>query len=149
MEAVNEHQQINATIAGLYEQWIRALQQKEYAWFERHIAEDLSVSTHPIPGLAVTKAQFIEGEKTIESIKARTISVHTHVVDEVVVSIWVAKVEEERVNIKVREIYGPKFPLPDEFYELSKNKTMIYMDGWRKNGGVWQCFDHHMIGPSE
>ena len=148
MQVVNEHQQINATIAELYEQWIRALQQKKYEWFERHIAADLSVSTHPIPGLEVTKAQFIEGEKGIESLAVRTLAVHTHVIDAVVVSIWVVKVEEERVNEKVREIYGSRFPPPEQFYELTRNKTMVYIDGWRKNDDVWQCFDHHMIGPS-
>jgi hypothetical protein len=58
------------------------------------MAEDLSISTHPVPGLAVTKARFIEGEKMIESLKAQTLAVHTHVINQLVVSVWVVKIEE-------------------------------------------------------
>ena len=144
-----EKQSVTDVISHLYGEWILSLQQKDYQWFEKHMAEDLSISTHPIPGLAVSKAQFIEGEKAIESLKAQTLAVHTHVVGEIVVSLWIVKIEEEKVSEKVRDVYGPKFPPPDVFEALTKNKTMVYQDAWRKTGGVWQCFDHHMIGPAD
>jgi hypothetical protein len=144
----NDQQALTNDIAGLYAQWIRALQVKDYSWFEKHMAEDLSISTHPVPGLAVSKAQFIEGEKMIESLKAETLAVHAHVVNQIVVSIWVVRIDEEKVNANIRDVYGPTFPVPDEFSALTKNKTMAYIDAWRKNGDIWQCFDHHMIGPS-
>lgn len=144
-----ENPSITDVITKLYGEWIQSLQRKDYKWFERHTAEDLSISTHPVPGLAVSKAQFIEGEKMIESLKAETLSVHAQAINEIVVSIWVVKVEEEKVNAGISEIYGPKFPPPDVFAALTRNKTMVYMDAWRKNGDIWQCFDHHMIGASD
>jgi hypothetical protein len=52
------------------------------------------------------------------------------------------------VNVNIRDVYGPAFPPSDVFAALTKNKTMAYVDGWRKNGDIWQCFDHHMVGPS-
>jgi len=143
-----ETQSVTDRITQLYGEWIGALQRKDYSWFERHMAEDLSISTHPVPGLAVSKAQFIEGEKMIETLKAQTLAVHTHAVNGIVVSLWVVKIEEEKVNERIREVYGPKFPPPDVFAALTRNKTMAYVDAWRKNGDIWQCFDHHMIGPS-
>jgi hypothetical protein len=102
----------------LYSGWIAALQQRDYTWFERHMSEDFSCSTHPIPGLAMTKSKFIEGEKMIEVLKAQTLKVHAHPVNDVVISIWVLKMEEEVLNPKIGEIYGPNFPSVKDFSTL-------------------------------
>jgi len=143
-----EIESYNNIFEDLYSGWITALQKRDYTWFELHMSEDFSCSTHPIPGLAMTKRKFIEGEKMIEVLKAQTLQVHAHPINNVVISMWVLKMEDEALNPKIREVYGPGFPSVEEFSALVKNKTMVYIDAWRKTGDVWQCFNHHMIGPS-
>jgi hypothetical protein len=144
-----EQESINDIFTQLYKDWISAIQQRDFSWFEKHMSEDFSCSAHPIPGMSMTKEQLIAGERMIDSLKLHTLEVHAHSVKRVVVATWVAKIEEQIFNPRCHEVFGPEFPSPEAFAALVKDKTMVYMDGWRRSGDIWQCFSHHMVGPAD
>ena len=130
----------------LYDEWITALQQRNYRWFEDHVAEDFSCSAHPYPGLAMNKAQFLEGEKKIETLRAETLRVHAHAVGNITVTTWIIRVDEEKLS---GALAVPGFPSPQELGDLTRGKTMVYTDAWRYEAGVWRFFHHHVIGPAD
>ena len=142
-------EKLEAVFRTLYGEWIAALQQRRYEWFEEHIAQDFSASTHPYPGVTLNKSQFIEGEKKIESVKGRTLEVHVHSIEGITVTVWFAFLEEEKLSESESfKIFGPQFPSAEALNDLVRNKTMAYADSWRNENGVWRCFNHHMIGPA-
>jgi len=130
----------------LYGEWIAALQQRNYQWFEDHVAEDFSCSAHHFPGLAMNKAQFLEGEKKIETLRAETLRVHAQTVGNITVTTWIARIDEELLSSSLQV---PGFPSPQELADLVRGKTMVYLDSWRYEDGMWRFFHHHVVGPAD
>jgi hypothetical protein len=130
----------------LYHEWITALQQRNYQWFEDNVAADFSCSAHPFPGLAMNKTQFLEGEKMIETLRAETLRVHAHTVGNITATTWIVRIDEEKLSGKI-EVAG--FPSPEELGNLVGGKTNVYMDAWRYEEGRWRLLHHHVIGPAD
>ena len=128
-------------ITELQGHWIAAISQHQFAWLERHLAEDFLFTAHPIPGLRLHKREFIEADKKIKSAEVRFISVHAETAGQILVSRTIADVKEE-----FGADLGPGLPSAAEITAMVSGRRMVYCSGWRHNGQIWQCFDHHLVG---
>jgi hypothetical protein len=130
----------------LYDEWIVALQQRNYQWFEDHAAEDFSFSAHPFPGLTLNKTQFLENEKNIKTLRVEPLKVDAHTIGNITLTFWVARIDEETLSESIKV---PGFPSPQELADLVRGKTMVYVDAWRYEDGMWRFFHHHVHGPAD
>jgi hypothetical protein len=127
-------------ITDLQGHWIAALSNHQYEWLERHLAEDFMFTAHPFPALKLHKREFIEADKKIESAEVKFISVRAEPAGEIIISRTVADVKEE-FNADL----GPGMPTASEITRMVSGQRLAYCSGWRHNGQIWQCFDHHLV----
>lgn len=129
-------------ISTLYHEWADALTKHKEEWFERHIAEDFTLTTHPFFGMSLKKREFIEADMQIQNTKIKFLEIHAHAVGSIITSQAVAEVKED-----FKADLGRGRPSAEEVSRLLSGKTLAYASAWRKAGESWQCFDHHLIGP--
>ena len=135
-------EQATKTVSALYLRWAEALTKHDAEWFERHIASDFSLSAHPFPQLRFDKRKFIEVDMQIENTRIIFLDIRGHAVGDILVSQAIAEVTED-----FRADLGEGMPTAAEVTKLLSGQVLAYTSAWRRVGDVWQCFDHHMIGP--
>lgn len=131
-------------ISDLSVQWAAALREHHYEWFERHLADDFLFSAHPFPDLSLRKREFIEVDKKIDAADIRFVSIQAEFVGDAIISRTIADVNEE-----FGSDLGPGMPTAATVMQLLSGRRLAYTSAWRKAGAIWQCYDHHMIGPVE
>jgi hypothetical protein len=131
-----------AQIEDLFRGWIRALQQRDFAWFERHLADDYICTAHPFANFYLNKQAFIEADRKIAAIDADILTVLTHGVGRTILSTLVLRVNHEAHTADL----GDGLPTAAEISAAVKGKTLAYASAWRFSGSCWQCYDHHLIG---
>jgi ketosteroid isomerase-like protein len=129
-------------ITELSGQWAAALRDHRYDWFERHLAEDFVFTAHPFPGVHLKKQMFIEVDKKIDKAEIQFVSIHAEAAGDIIISRTVADVKEE-----FGADLGPGMPTAVEVTQMLSGKRLAYTSAWRNVGSIWQCFDHHMVGP--
>jgi len=131
------------TIASdLYHQWAAALTNHDADWFERHIASDFSLTAHPFAQIRFDKRKFIEVDMQTENTSITFLDIRAHAAGGILLSQAIARVKED-----FKSDLGEGMPSAAEVTNLLSGQVLAYSSAWRKNGRVWQCFDHHMIGP--
>ena len=130
-----------ALITELQGHWIAAISTHQFDWLERHLAADFMFTAHPIPGLRLHKREFIEADKKIKSAEVRFVSIQAEAAGEILISRTIADVKEE-----FGADLGPGMPSAAEITAMVSGQRMVYCSGWRHNGQIWQCFDHHLMG---
>lgn len=135
--------EINRLITKLYRGWIESIQHRQFDWFERHLAEDYTCTAHPFGNFFLRKREFIEADKKVQAIKVEFVEVVARRVGSVILSNLVIKVNEEKHAADL----GEGLPTAAELSATVTGRTIAYASAWRGNGDLWQCFDHHMVGP--
>lgn len=130
-----------ALISDYYDQWITAIRDHNYDWLERHLAEDFLFTAHPFPKLKIGKRQFINVDKEIDNAEINFIVIRAEAAGDIIVSRAVADVKED-----FKADLGPGMPTASEVTGTISGQRVAYCSGWRNNGKIWQCFDHHLIG---
>jgi ketosteroid isomerase-like protein len=129
-------------VSALYHDWADALTHHKSDWFERHIANDFILTAHPFPQLRFGKRKFIEVDMQIQNTRIKFIEIRAHAAGDILVSQAVAEVQED-FNADL----GEGQPSAAEITKLLSGRVLAYASAWRRTGDVWQCFDHHLIGP--
>jgi ketosteroid isomerase-like protein len=135
-------EQATRTISELYRGWAQALAKHDAAWFEQHIATDFTLSAHPFPQVRFDKRKFIEVDMQIENTTITFLDIRAHAAGDILVSQATAEITED-----FRADLGAGMPSAAEVTKLLSGQVLVYASAWRKMGDVWQCFDHHMVGP--
>jgi len=134
-------EQASQIVSQLYLAWAKALTGHDASWFERHIASDFSLTAHPFP-VRFDKRKFIEVDMQIENTQIKFLDIRARAVSDILVSQAIAEVKED-----FKADLGAGMPSAEEITNLLSGRVLAYSSAWRKHGEVWQCFDHHMIGP--
>ena len=135
----------HAEIENLYRGWIRALQRREFEWFEQHLADDYTCTAHPFANFFLDKRAFIEADKKVGVIEVEFVTILTHRIADVVLSNLILKVIRESHTADL----GEGLPTAAALTQAVTGKTVAYASAWRFRDGRWQCYDHHLIGPIE
>jgi len=135
---------LTATITGLYGEWVKALEERQFEWFDRHLAADYTATAHPFDKLFLRKQEFIELDKRVAHAKIHIERVVAHRAGGNVLSHLIARIEKEEFASEP----GHNLPSAAELSGMLAGKTLAYASAWRQEGDVWKCFDHHMIGPT-
>lgn len=135
---------LSTEFKALYDQWEQAIHQKDWAWFERHFADDWIGTARPWPDLRLNRDQLIEIDKQIESLDAQWIAVTAHRLGNVVVTVAVSRIGNE--EFKPGGDLAPGVASLKEFNDYCAGNTISYAGAWRHDGGRWQMFDHRLIG---
>lgn len=128
----------------LHNAWGAAIANKDYAWFERHFADDFHGTAVPWPTLVVDKAMMIEIDKNIDTMEVEWVDLVAHRYGDMVVTRGV--VEYHKEEFKPGATIAEGMPTGDELSALVNGRRAVYINGWRHNGVDWQLFDHHMVG---
>ena len=128
----------------LYDAWGVAIANHEHDWFERHFSDDFLGTAQPWPTLSVNKEQMIELDKAITTMEVEWLNVTAMRVGEAVLTSGVVRYLKEEFKPGAKIADG--MPTGSDLSSLSNGKTILYINGWRHNGSVWQIFDHHMVG---
>ena len=139
----NADDDLKTTIKELYAGWLKALADRKYDWFDRHLAEDYTMTAHPFENIFLRKKEFIEVDKLVSHAEISIVDVFAHRVGNIVVSNIITKIVKESFASDP----GHNFPSAAKLGELFAGKTLAYSSAWRKEDQIWKCFDHHMIGP--
>jgi hypothetical protein len=131
------------TITALYAGWLKALEERKFEWFDRHLAEDYTLTAHPFEKLFLRKREFIEVDKLVTQAKVHIEDVFAHRAGPNVVSHLIARIEKEAFAADP----GHDMPSAAALAKLLTGKSVVYASAWRQESGIWKCFDHHMIGP--
>jgi ketosteroid isomerase-like protein len=129
-------------VSKLYNEWADALTSHRAEWFERHIADDFALTAHPFSKLRLDKKEFIAVDMQIENTQIKFLDIKATSAGEILISQAVAEVKED-----FKADLGAGMPSAAEVTNLLSGKVLAYASAWRKKADVWQCFDHHMIGP--
>jgi len=135
---------LSAEFKSLYDQWGDAIANKQYAWFERHFADDFHGTAQPWRGLSVNKAQMIDLDKAIETMDVEWLQVKAHRFGDTVLVTGVVRYTKEAFRPGATIAEG--MPTGDQLSALVNGKSVLYIGGWRHDGKDWQVFDHHMVG---
>ena len=127
-------------IGELQNAWIDGLRRYDYAWLETHLADDFLFSAQPFPTMCLGKRDFIEMDKKIKNPQVRFLSLQAESVAGLILSRTVADVKEE-----FTADLGPGMPSTAELQRAVSGQHLVYASGWRHNGSIWQCFDHHLV----
>jgi hypothetical protein len=135
---------LQVTIRELYTGWLKALAERKYEWFDRHLTEDFAMTAHPFEGVYLHKNEFIEVDKRVTEADMRIVSLFVHRLESIVVSTVTIKI--------IKEVFGSdaghNLPSAQALQAKFTGKTMAYASAWRQENSVWRCFDHHMVGPA-
>ena len=129
-------------VSTLYHEWVNALTHHEAKWFERNIAEDFTLTTHPFFGLSLKKQEFIAVDMKVQNTQIKFLEIRAHSVGNIITSQAVAEVKED-----FTADLGQGMPTAADVSRLLSGKTIAYASAWRQVGDSLQCFDHHLIGP--
>ena len=127
-------------VSELQNGWIAGLRNQDFAWLEKHLAEDFLFTAHPFPALKLSKREFIEMDKKIKNPQITFVSIHAESVAEIITSRTVADVKEE-----FTADLGPGMPTASEVQRMVSGQRLVYASAWRRHGAIWQCFDHHCV----
>ena len=128
----------------LYDAWGAAIANHEHDWFERHFSDDFLGTAQPWPTLSVNKEKMIELDKAITTMEVEWLNVTAMRVGETVLTSGVVRYLKE--EFKPGATIAEGMPTGSDLSSMSNGKTILYINGWRHNGSVWQIFDHHMVG---
>lgn len=128
----------------LYDQWEQAIQDKDWAWFERYFAEDWLGTARPWPQLLLNRDQLIEVDKQIESMDAQWMKVTAHRLGDTVVTVAVAHIGSE--DFTPGGDLAPGVATTREFNDYCAGNDIAYAGAWRHNGANWEMYDHRLIG---
>jgi len=135
---------LSTEFKALYDAWGRAISDRTIDWFERHFAEDFLGTAQPWPTLLVSKRKMIDLEKAIEKMDVEWLEVTARRFGETVLATGVVRYTEEA--FAPGATLGEGMPTGSELSSLVNGKKVLYIGAWRRNGGNWQVFDHHMVG---
>ena len=127
-------------VTELQSHWIDGLRKSDYSWLETHLTDDFLFTAHPLPALKLSKREFIEMDKKIRNPQINFVSVHAESAGELLLSRTIADVKEE-FNASL----GPQMPSKEEIQQMVSGQRLVYASAWRKNGPLWQCFDHRFV----
>lgn len=128
----------------LYDEWGMAIANKQYDWFERHFSEDFLGTAQPWPALSVNKRQMIELDKAIKKMDVTWQKVIAHQIGDNVITLGIVKYNDEQ--FEENATFSEDMPSGQDISDLTRGKSVAYINGWRHNGENWQIFDHHMVG---
>lgn len=132
----------------LYQNWVRAIAEKDYGWFEKHLSEDFSATAHMWPTLRLDKQQFIELDKQIVDISADWQSVYAVPLGRLVVT--VADLRMHREVFRTDTAISGSNAAGEDIASLTSGsevtgKLVSYIGVWKRHGDIWQIVDHRMI----
>jgi hypothetical protein len=135
---------LSVEFRALHDAWGKAIAEHDYDWFERHFADDFLGTAQPWPTLTVDKRTMIELEKNIEKMEVEWLTVRASRFGQTVLTHGVVKYHKE--EFRAGATIGEGMPTGDQLSALVNGKMVLYTGAWRRNGSVWQAFDHHMVG---
>lgn len=127
----------------LHDEWGAAIATKNYAWFDRHFADDFLGTSQPWPTLSVDKKKMIELDKAIETMEVRWVEVTAKKFGTTVLTYGVVQYDKEK--FKPGATIGEGMPTGEQLSSSVNGKKVLYVGAWRQTGGVWQLFDHHQV----
>jgi hypothetical protein len=137
---LNTSEEATRLIGELQNAWIDGLRRYDYSWLETHLADDFLFSAQPFPAMRLGKRDFIEMDKKIKNPQIRFVSLQAEPLAGLILSRTVADVKEE-----FTADLGPGMPSTAELQRAVSGQHLVYASAWRRNGAIWQCFDHHLV----
>jgi len=131
----------------LYDQWGEAIARHDMGWLERHFAADFTGSAHPWPTLRVNREQMLELDRKIETMEVAWLIVTAQRFGDTVLASGIVKYTREKFASGATIAEG--MPSGADLSALVNGKCVLYTGAWRRNGELWQIFDHHMVGVVE
>ena len=121
--------------------WIVALGSRDFAYLERHLADDFLFSAHGFTKCRDKRA-FIETDRQIYNAKIRLLRLTAQRLGDLVITVVFAHATEE-----FRGDLGPDMPSAEQMNATMRNgATLGYASGWREIDGIWKCTSHHVLG---
>lgn len=117
---------------------------KKYDWFDKHFADDFLGTAQPWPSLSVDKEKMIALDRAIEKMDVKWLKVTAHQLGDTVITLGIVKYFDEQFGDNSEIAEG--MPSGNDLSKLTHGKSVAYVNGWRQRDGVWQIFDHHMVG---
>jgi hypothetical protein len=136
--------ELSKQFKALCDEWGAAIANHRYEWFEKHFAPDFLGTAQPWPTLSVNKQQMIDLDKAITTMDVEWLDVTAKRFGDVVLTSGIVKYNKE--EFKPGATIAEGMPTGDQLTSLSNGRQVLYINGWRHNGTVWQIFDHHMVG---
>jgi ketosteroid isomerase-like protein len=127
----------------LLDEWLEAVTNKRFAWIAQHIADDFLGTAQPWPSLSVNKQKMLEAGKTVEKMDIHWVEVRAREFGDMVLTTGVRQYEKEQFSAAAT--FGGNMPTPNDLARHVNGKRVLYIDAWRRNGEIWQLFDHHMV----
>jgi len=128
--------------------WINALEKRDFAFLEQHLAPDFVFTTAPLRTPAGTtisvqkdKKGFIEQDRHVYKSNIHFLGVTARRLGDLVITVVFAQINEE-----FRGDLGPQMPSTAEMNAFAKDKRLGYASGWKEIDGRWQCTSHHVLG---
>jgi hypothetical protein len=128
----------------LYEDWDNAGAEGRYDWMVRNLADDFLGTAQPWPTLALTKQKLLEASKAVTKMEVSWGEVTARQFGDMVLTTGVRMYEKEEFGEGAT--FGNNMPTGNQLAELVNGKNVLYIGAWRKNGDIWQIFDHHLVG---
>jgi hypothetical protein len=128
----------------LYEDWDNAGNEGRYDWMLRYLADDFLGTAQPWPTLALTKPKLLEASKAVATMEVSWGEVTAERFGDMVLTTGVRVYEREEFNEGAT--FGGGMPTGNQLAELVNGKNVLYTGAWRRTNGVWQLFDHHLVG---
>jgi len=135
---------LSSEFKALHDQWGKAIANKDWAWLERHFAEDFLGTAQPWPGLSVNRAQMLELDRKIETMDVEWLRVDAQRYGNTVLVSGVVRYANEVFEEGTTIAEG--MPTGGQLSALVNGKMVLYIGAWRHNGQNWQIYDHHMVG---
>lgn len=136
--------ELSKQFKSLYDDWGKAIAGRDWDWLERHFAEDFLGTAQPWPTLSVNRQQMLDLDRKIENMDVRWLTVTAQRFGDTVLASGVVQYHNEA--FAPGATIGEGMPTGDQLSSFVNGKNVLYIGAWRRNGSLWQIYDHHMIG---
>lgn len=125
--------------------WLAELQALKFDNIGQYLADDLVVTCDLAwNGGQMDKKTFIELERHIEFCEINIVKLNAMQMNEMVVISSFATVRDRFTGD-----LGARMPSSEAITEALQGNMFGYASGWRETDGRWQCFSHHIFGPTQ
>lgn len=123
------------TIVDLTNEWMQCVATKNTARVEELLTEDFIYSRHPKFGReTLTKREIIAFMPSIEASETKIVEQYMRKIGDVIVVHNLTRANQ-KVAASAEEAGNASF----------LNKRLIDSSAWRRDDGVWRCFDYRLI----
>jgi hypothetical protein len=126
------------TVSDLTDEWIRCVADKNVERVREIITSDFIYSRHPALGEAtLSKQQMLDFMPSIEESNARVVEQYMHRFADVIL-VHNVTVANQKVAV-ADESANP------ERNKSFLNKRLLDSSSWRREGGLWRCYDYRLV----